>query len=74
MASRPTKAFLFFSASFTICGSSALLWTQRMPSSVPLELTRIMPTTSSFTAFELPPGVLNTTMPCLAQRSMGMLL
>lgn len=31
------------------------------------------PTTSSFTALELAPGVLKTTTPCSAKRSWGML-
>ena len=33
-----------------------------------------MHTMSSFTALLFAPGVLNTTTPCLAKRSMGMLL
>ena len=54
-------------------GSSALSRHHAMPSTMPRLPSRSAHSTISFTALALAPGVLNTTMPSSAQRSVGML-
>ena len=74
LISVPANAFFAFSAAFAIPASSLFSFTQSIPPVIS-RLARSMPAiTSSFTPFAFAPGVLNTTIPCSAHLSSGILL
>ena len=72
--SQPANCFFAFSASFKILPSSSFSWTQLIPPMISRDARSIPAITSSFTPFAFAPGVLNTTIPCSAHVSRGMLL
>ena len=69
----PANAFFAFSASLAMFPSSSFSCTQLMPPMISLDASSIPAITSSFTPFALAPGVLNTTIPCSAHFSSGIL-
>ncbi len=69
----PANAFLAFSTSFAMVASSLCSFTQSIPPMISLEAKSIPAITNSFTPLALAPGVLNTTIPCSAHLSRGIL-
>ena len=74
MISVPAKFFFSFSAAFAISAMSLDAFTHSIPPTTSLAANSIPAITSSFTPLALAPGVLNTTTPCSAHLSRGILL
>ena len=70
----PAKAFFAFSAALPTFSSSLFSFTHSIPPTISRHASNIPAITSSFTPFAFAPGELNTTIPCSAHFTSGMLL
>ena len=69
----PANLFFSFSVFFATSASSLADFAHSMPPAMSLAASNIPAITSSFTPLALAPGVLNTTIPCSAHFSNGIL-